>query len=115
MNHSNTKRTFSREKGQRNALIKTMSVSLIKFGKITTTAAKANSLKSFVEKLVTKGREKTLTSHRLLAGKVGAVTANKIVKDISPKYMDRKGGYLRITKLNSRINDGSKMVQIEFV
>jgi len=115
MNHSNTKRTFSREKGQRDALLKTLSVSLIKLGKITTTEAKASSLRSIVEKLVTKGREGTLNSHRLLAGKIGTVAANKIVKDIAPKYKDRKGGYLRITKLSSRINDGAKMVQIEFV
>lgn len=115
MNHSNTKRTFSREKGQRNALLKTLSVSLIKEGKITTTEAKAKSLRSLVEKLVTKGKEGTLNSQRLLSGKVGSTVAKKLVKDIAPKYKDRKGGYLRITKLSARINDGAKMVQIEFV
>jgi large subunit ribosomal protein L17 len=115
MNHSNKKRTFSREMGQRDALIKTLAVSLLKLGKIKTTEAKAKTLRSYVEKLVTKGKEHTLNSHRLIAGKVGAMSANKIAKDIAPKYKDRKGGYLRITKLQSRINDGAKMVLIEFV
>lgn len=115
MNHSNKNRTLSRERNERNALLKTLATSLIRTGKIKTTEAKAKTIKSIVEKMITKGKEGTLNSHRLLAGKIGSISANKIVKDIAPKYKERKGGYLRITKLHTRINDGSKMVQIEFV
>lgn len=115
MNHSNKNRTLSREKNQRNALIKTLAVSLFKNGKIITTEAKAKTLKSFAEKIVTRGKEDSINSIRLISSKVGSAIAKKITKEISPKYKERKGGYLRITKLHTRINDGSKMVQIEFV
>ncbi len=115
MLHSNKKKQLGRQKNQRNALIKTLAVSLIKNGKIVTTETKAKVLKSFVEKLITKGKAGTLNSQRLIAGVVGAVMAKKICKELSPKYAERKGGYTRVIKVKTRISDGAKMAQIEFV
>jgi large subunit ribosomal protein L17 len=115
MLHSNKKKQLGRQKNQRNALIKTLAVSLIKNGKIVTTETKAKVLKSFVEKLITKGKAGTLNSQRLIAGSIGAVMAKKICKELSPKYAERKGGYTRVIKVKTRISDGAKMAQIEFV
>jgi large subunit ribosomal protein L17 len=115
MLHGNKKKQLSREKNQRNALIKTLAVSLIRDEKITTTEIKAKVLKSFVEKLVTKGKEGTLNAQRLIASKVGAISAKKVVKEISPKYKTRNGGYTRVIKVQTRLSDGAKMAQIEFV
>lgn len=100
---------------QRNALVKTLAVSLVEKGKITTTETKAKVLKSFVEKLVTKGKEGTVHAQRLISGRTGPKTAMKIMKDIAPKYKTRNGGYLRVVKMQPRISDGARMAVIEFV
>ena len=115
MLHSNKNKQLSRTRNQRNALIKTLGVSLVRDGKIVTTEIKAKVLKSFIEKLVTKGKEGTLAAQRLIASNIGPNTASKIVKVISPKYMERKGGYTRVIKLKRRISDGASLAQIEFV
>lgn len=115
MLHSNKNKQLSRTRNQRNALIKTLGVSLVRDGKITTTEIKAKVLRSFIEKLVTKGKAGTLAAHKLLASNIGPTAAQKIVKVIAPKYIDRKGGYTRVIKLKRRLSDGSNMAQIEFV
>jgi large subunit ribosomal protein L17 len=115
MLHGNKKKQLSRGKNQRNALVKTLAVSLIRYEKITTTEIKAKVLKSFVEKLITKGKEGNLSAQKLITSKIGPVSATKIVKVLSPKYKDRNGGYTRVIKIKTRLSDGAKMAQIEFV
>ena len=115
MLHSNKKKQLSRGRNQRNALIKTLAVSLIKYEKIITTEIKAKVLKPFVEKLITKGKDGSLNSLRIIISKIGPISGTKIVKILSPKYEDRKGGYLRIIKIKTRLSDGAKMVQISFI
>jgi len=115
MNHHKATRKFGRERKVRNALLKSLALSLVLEGKIKTTDAKARELRPYVEKMVTSGRTNTVATKRLLVSKIGLSGANKLVKDISPKYMDRKGGYTRITKLPARKSDGSLMAVIEFI
>lgn len=115
MNHHKANRKFGREKNVRNGLMKSLALSLVVNGKIKTTEPKARELRPFVEKMITEGRAGTLASKRSLTAKIGVVGAEKIVKDISPKYKTRAGGYTRITKLPARLSDGSLMAVIEFV
>ncbi len=115
MNHHKTKRKFGRVQKVRNALMKSLALSLVVNGKIKTTDAKARELRPYAEKMVTQGRLGTVAARRLLAAKIGVSGAEKLVKEIAPKYMDRKGGYTRITKLPARLSDGSLMAVIEFV
>ncbi len=115
MNHSNSKRKFGREKKVRDGLMKSLAVALIENGKIKTTDAKARSLRPMIEKMVTAGKKETLASRRKLISEVGSASASKMVKEISPKYKSRAGGYTRITKLQARLSDGSLMAVIEFV
>ncbi len=115
MNHHKTKRKFGRVRKVRNALMKSLALALVLSGKIKTTDAKARELRPYVEKMVTQGRTNTVASRRLLISKIGILGAEKLVKDVSPKYMDRKGGYTRITKLPRRLSDGSLQAVIEFV
>ena len=86
MRHHNTKRKFGREKNLRNALMNSLALNLIVREKIKTTEPKAKELKPFIEKLITKGKEGTLAAQRLIASRVGPVTASKIIKVLSPKY-----------------------------
>jgi large subunit ribosomal protein L17 len=115
MIHSNKTKQLGRERNGRNALIKTLAVSLIRDGKIETTETKAKVLRPVVEKLITKAKAGDVASRRLITAKVGTVSAKKLVEVLAPKYKDRQGGYLRITKLNDRKNDGAHVAQIAFV
>ena len=115
MNHHKTGRKFARIKKVRDGLMKSLALSLVVNGKIKTTEPKARSLRPLVEKMITKGRLGTLAARRELVSEIGSIGAEKIVKDISPKYKARTGGYTRITKLPARLSDGSLMAVIEFV
>ena len=88
---------------------------LIMNGKITTTQAKAKSLKVYAEKLITKGKTKSLTTTRLLASQLGSTYAKKVTNEFAEKFATRNGGYTRIINMPRRISDGSKMAVIEFV
>jgi large subunit ribosomal protein L17 len=115
MNHHKKTRKFGRVKKVRDALLKSLSLSLVLRGKIKTTDAKARELRPYTEKLITIGRLGTVAAHRSLISKIGSIGAEKIMKELSPKYNKRAGGYTRITKLPARLSDGSLMAVIEFV
>ena len=115
MTHGNKNRKFGRKTGVRAALMRSLAVALVEQEKITTTEAKAKSLRPFVEKLVTAGKTPTVANRRLLVARVGTRAARKLSTTLGAKYKDRKGGYTRIVKMPRRVNDGSKMAVIEFV
>jgi len=116
MRHHNSNRKFGRANDARRALLRSLAGNLIVHEKIVTTEAKAKELKSFVEKIITKGKDDSVSSRRLVTQDlIVPKYADKIIKVISPKYKDRKGGYTRIVKLGARGGDGSKMAIIEFV
>lgn len=116
MVHQKKNRKFGRMKGQRNAFLKSLISNLILKGKIETTEARAKTLKSKAEKLVTLAKKQNLASLRILISRVSKKPALKLYYDIAPKYTDRKGGYLRIIKLGKkRLGDASKVSLIEFV
>lgn len=115
MRHHNANRKFGRKKNQRQALMKSLARSLVLKRKIKTTEAKAKELRPYTEKLITLGKKETLAARRLLISRVGDDAAKKIVVTLVPEYKERKGGYLRITKMVRRTSDGSPMAVIEFV
>lgn len=115
MKHLKKGRKFGREKDQRTALKRIMAADLIMKERIKTTEAKAKELRPFVEKLVTKGKNNTLTNQRLLARSLNNEARKKLISKTSPRYKDRPGGYLRIIKLGRREADSAKMAIIEFV
>jgi len=117
MRHHNNVRKFGRNKNQRTALLKGLALALIAHGRIETTEAKAKELRPMMEKLITKAKTDTLSSRRLIIARLYGLSseANKLIKDIAPKYQSRNGGYTRITKLPRRAGDASKMAVIEFV
>ncbi len=102
MRHHNQNRKFGRPRNQRTALLRGLAVSLIEHGSIQTTDAKARELRPFFEKLVTKGKNDTVASRRLVQSTLGepkAEVTQKLFTDIAKRYMDRNGGYTRIVKL----------------
>ena len=115
MRHHHKGRVLSRKKGPREALIRTLATSLIRYGKITTTEAKAKELKPFVERLVTHAKGASLAKRRIVIASVGPTQTKKLFDEYAPKYAKRAGGYTRITKLPPRQRDSSAMAIIELV
>ena len=96
--------------------MRSLARNLIRDTRIETTLAKAKEIRPYVEKLVTQAKSNTVASRRLLSTRIqGAPEVKKLVDSIAPKYMDRKGGYLRIVRMPKRDLDASPMALIEFV
>ncbi len=117
MKHGNKNRTFGRVRNQRVALLRGLAVSLIRDGKIKTTEAKAKELRSFVERLVTHGKNDTVASRRLVASRLGEPNESiikKVFADLAPKFATRNGGYTRVVKMG-RTSAGRDEAVIEFV
>ncbi len=116
MRHHNANRKFGLKRNPRRALIKSLANALIQKGKMKTTLAKAKEIRPIVEKMVTKAKDNTLASRRLLISRLGNEKSAKIlVEKLGVEYKTRKGGYTRIVKLPRRQNDASPMALIEFV
>ena len=108
-------RKFSRDRGQRKALLKALVSALILNGKIKTTEARAKEIRSFAEKIITKSKKNNLSSRRLIARFFHPKAIKKLFDEIAPNYKSRSGGYTRIIKLGQRKSDGAKMAIIELV
>jgi len=117
MRHQKKGRKFSRLRGARISFLRNLSNDLIRTGKIETTEARAKEIRPMVERLVTFAKKQTLASRRILVSRVhNAQVADKLYVEYGPRYADRHGGYLRITKLaKGRKRDGASMARIEFV
>lgn len=108
-------RKLGRVKKQRKALMKSLFNNLARDGKIKTTEAKAKELRPKFEKLVSRAKEDSLANRRVVARSLTSLMTKKMFEEIAKKYADRKGGYVRITKLGARRGDAGKMAIIELV
>ena len=115
MQHRRRGRILKREKGQREALIRSLMRSIVMKSAVVTTEAKAKEVRRHLERLVTKEIRGTLAGHRSTAAAIGKDAAARLKKEVVPKIGERKGGYLRIVKYGVRISDGSRMARIGFV
>jgi large subunit ribosomal protein L17 len=89
---------------------------LIVHEQITTTQAKAKVLRPYAEKMITKARRGDLHARRTVLKKItNNAVVTKLFDDVAPRYADRPGGYLRITKLGPRRGDGAEMAKVELV
>lgn len=113
--HGYKGRKFHRETDQRSALLKGLTVSLIKYGQIETTLIKAKEIRPFAEKLVTKAKQNDLHSRRqIMASLSNKSESNRLVDEIAP-LISRSSGYLRIRKTKTRRGDNTQLAIIEFV
>jgi large subunit ribosomal protein L17 len=109
-------RKFGRNTNQRKALFRGLAISLILNERITTTEAKAKTIRPYVEKLVTISRDDTEHHRRLVKSRIDDELATRKLFDvIGPRFDDLDGGYTRIFKLGRRRGDGAPMALIEFV
>ena len=111
-----TSRKFGKSAAHRKAMMSNMASSLIEHKRIKTTHQKALELRKFIEPMITKAKDGTLHNRRQVLKHLNNQTAVKTLFDvIGPSYAQRPGGYTRIIKLGSRVNDAAKMSLIEFV
>ena len=97
-------------------MLSNMACSLIKHKRITTTVAKAKALKKFVEPLITKSKDDTTNSRRVVFSNLqDKQVVTELFKEISVKIADRPGGYTRIIKTGHRLGDNAEMCFIELV
>jgi large subunit ribosomal protein L17 len=97
-------------------MLANMATSLILHKRITTTSAKAKALRSYVEPLITKSKEDTTHSRRVVFSYLkNKYAVSELFREISPRIVDRPGGYTRILKLGNRLGDNADMCVIELV
>lgn len=116
MRHNKKFNHLGRTATHRNAMLANMACSLIKHKRITTTVAKAKALKKFVEPLITKSKDDTTNSRRVVFSNLqDKFAVTELFKEISVKVADRPGGYTRIIKTGNRLGDNAEMCFIELV
>ena len=116
MRHNKKFNHLGRTAPHRAALLSNLAIALIEHKRITTTLAKAKALKKFVEPLITRCKEDTTNSRRVVFRYLQNKEAvTELFKIISVKVGDRPGGYTRVIKLGTRQGDAAEMAFIELV
>jgi large subunit ribosomal protein L17 len=116
MRHNKKINHLGRTASHRAAMLANMAVSLIKHKRITTTVEKAKALKKYVEPLLTKSKNDTTNSRRVVFSYLqDKYAVTELFKEISVKIADRPGGYTRIIKTGHRLGDNAAMCFIELV
>ena len=113
--HGYKGRKFGRETDQRQALLRGLMCSLIKYQSITTTLAKAKELRRPTEKLITLAEKGDLASRRLVIARLGSIEIGDLLVDIIAPQIKRDSGYLKIERAGFRKGDHAEMATISFV
>ena len=109
-------RKLGKTSTQRKALLRQQVTDLLENGKMETTFYRAKEVQPVVEKMITLGKKGDLAAYRkALAFVTKEDVANKLFKEIAPKYEGRNGGYTRVTRTGARRGDAAEMAVIELV
>ena len=116
MRHNKSVNHLGRKSGHRKALLSNMACSLILNKRIITTEAKAKALKQYVEPLITKSKEDTTHSRRVVFSYLKDKNATaELFRTVAPKVANRPGGYTRVLHVGFRQGDAAEMALIELV
>jgi large subunit ribosomal protein L17 len=120
MRHAVKGRKLGRTTSHREALFRNQIASLIENERIVTTLPKAKELRPLAEKVITHGKQGTVAARRWVerwipSSEKRRTMVKKVFDEIAPRFTERPGGYLRITKLGPRLGDGAEMAVLEFV
>jgi len=116
MRHRKSFNHLGRKSAHRKAMLANMAASLILHKRIKTTTAKAKELRTYVEPLITKSKEDSTNSRRVVFGYLQDKDAvNELFREVAVKVADRPGGYTRILKLGNRLGDNADMCVMELV
>lgn len=116
MRHKKSFNHLGRTSSHRKAMLANMATSLIMHKRIITTLAKAKALRGYVEPLITKAKNDTTHSRRLVFKQLtDKYAVTELFREIAAKVGDRPGGYTRVIKLENRLGDNAEMAMIELV
>jgi large subunit ribosomal protein L17 len=116
MRHRSGLRKLNRTSSHRLAMLRNMTVSLLKHEAIKTTLPKAKELRRVAERMITIGKTPTLANKRLAFDRLrDRDTVVKLFAEIGPRYATRPGGYLRILKCGFRVGDNAPMAYVELL
>ena len=116
MRHNKKFNHLSRTSAHRKAMLSNMASSLIESKRISTTVAKAKALRTYVEPLITKAKNDTTHSRRVVFSMLQNKEAvSELFREVAAKVADRPGGYTRILKTGNRLGDNAEMCIIELV
>ena len=116
MRHLNSINHLGRKSADRKAMMANLASSLILHKRITTTNAKARALRTYVEPLITKSKDDSTHSRRVVFSYLENKTAvSELFREVAPRIASRPGGYTRILKMGNRLGDSAEMCIIELV
>lgn len=116
MRHGKKLNHLGRKAAHRKALMRNLAIALIQHKRINTTLAKAKALRTYIEPLVTKSKDNTTHSRRVVFSYLQNKEAiTELFNTVGPKVASRPGGYVRVIKTGFRRSDASEMAMIEFV
>jgi large subunit ribosomal protein L17 len=116
MRHRHGLRKLNRTSSHREAMLRNMTVSLLKHEVIKTTLPKAKELRKVVEPIITLGKKPSLANRRLAFDRLrDRDMVVKVFNELGPRYATRNGGYLRILKFGFRLGDNAPMALIELL
>jgi large subunit ribosomal protein L17 len=114
MRHRHGLRKLNRTSSHRLAMLRNMTVSLLRHEAIKTTVPKAKELRKVVEPIITLGKKDTLANKRLAFARLrDREIVQKLFADIGPRFANRNGGYTRILKMGFRVGDNAPMAFVE--
>jgi len=116
MRHGKKFMHLGRKSAHRKSMLANMACSLIEHKRINTTLTKAKALKKFFEPLVTKSKDDSTHSRRIVFRYLrNKIAVSELFREISKKIADRPGGYTRVIRLGNRFGDNAEMAMIELV
>jgi large subunit ribosomal protein L17 len=116
MRHGHGLRKLNRTSSHRLAMLRNMSVSLLRHEEIRTTLPKAKELRRVVEPMITLGKKATLANRRLAFDRLrDRSIVEKLFDDLGPRFAKRNGGYLRILKIGFRPGDSAPMAVVQLL
>jgi large subunit ribosomal protein L17 len=116
MRHRHGLRKLNRTSSHRLAMLRNMTVSLLKHEAIKTTLPKAKELRRVAEPIITLGKTETLANKRLAFDRLrDREMVTKLFAELGPRYKARPGGYTRILKMGFRVGDNAPMAFVELV
>lgn len=116
MRHNKKFNHLGRQSAHRKALLANLAISLIMHKRITTTVAKAKALRSYVEPLISRSKEDSTHSRRMVFSMLkDKYAVTELFREVAQKVANRPGGYTRILKTGNRFGDAAEMCFIELV
>src|SRR5262245_32316694 len=116
MPHQIHERKFGRTTDQRKAMLRNLTMSVLRYERVKTTEAKAKEVRGFVDRMINLGKAGSLEARRSALGWIPEpVIVEKVFTDLSTRYTDRVSGYTRITRLGRRVGDSSQLALVELM